>query len=159
MTEYSQRFVTQRLDASCLNAASSGQSSTVNAALTGGDRFQVGIELDVLSDKTLCINRSLQIAQMTRNMMCLCAQHDVILPAIVLCCSVPWMLSNMRVPRLDVWVMPLLTVPGPTGNVVYAVCVYCCTVCLVSSPAAYPEDACVSLGLSFCGLRHDSTIN
>ena len=44
MTEYSQRFVTQRLDASCLNAASSGQSSTVNAALTGGDRFQVGLK-------------------------------------------------------------------------------------------------------------------
>jgi len=48
MTEYSQRFVTQRLDASCLNAASSGQSSTVNAALTGGDRFQVSLVLDVL---------------------------------------------------------------------------------------------------------------
>ena len=41
MAEYGQRFVTHRLDASCLNAASSGQSSTVNAALTGGDPFQV----------------------------------------------------------------------------------------------------------------------
>ena len=41
LTEYSQRFVTHRLDASCLGAASSGQSSTVNAALTGGDPFQV----------------------------------------------------------------------------------------------------------------------
>lgn len=41
LAEYSQRFVTHRLDASCLNAASSGQSSTVDAALTGGDPFQV----------------------------------------------------------------------------------------------------------------------
>lgn len=41
MAEYSQRFVTHRLDASCLNAASSGQSSTVSAALTGDDPFQV----------------------------------------------------------------------------------------------------------------------
>lgn len=48
MTEYSQRFVTHRLDASCLNVASSGQSSTVNAALAGGDQFKVGLALDVL---------------------------------------------------------------------------------------------------------------
>ena len=41
MANYSQRFVTARLDASCLTAASSGQSSTVNDALTGGDLFQV----------------------------------------------------------------------------------------------------------------------
>lgn len=41
MAEYSQRFVTHRLDASCLNVASSGQSSIVNAALTGGNPFQV----------------------------------------------------------------------------------------------------------------------
>lgn len=39
--EYRRRFVTHRLDASCLNAASSGQSSTVDAALTGGNPFQV----------------------------------------------------------------------------------------------------------------------
>ena len=45
MAEYSQRFVTHRLDASCLNAASSGQSSTVNAALTGGDPFQVSLTM------------------------------------------------------------------------------------------------------------------
>ena len=41
MAEYSQRFVTHRLDASCLSAASSGQSSMVDAALTGGNPFQV----------------------------------------------------------------------------------------------------------------------
>ena len=40
VANYSQRFVTARLDASCLTAASSGQSSTVNDALTGGDLFQ-----------------------------------------------------------------------------------------------------------------------
>ena len=39
--EYSRRFVTRRPDASCLNAASSGQSATVNTALTGGNPFQV----------------------------------------------------------------------------------------------------------------------
>ena len=41
MDEYNRRFVTQRPDASCLNAASSGQSATVTAALTGSDPFQV----------------------------------------------------------------------------------------------------------------------
>ena len=41
VNEYSKRFVVQRPDASCLNAASSGQSATVNAALTGGNPFQV----------------------------------------------------------------------------------------------------------------------
>ena len=40
MAEYSQRCVTARLDASCLTATFSGQSSTVNDALTGGDLFQ-----------------------------------------------------------------------------------------------------------------------
>ena len=41
LDEYNRRFVVQRPDASCLNAASSGQSATVNAALTGGKPFQV----------------------------------------------------------------------------------------------------------------------
>jgi len=67
--------------------------------------------------------------------------------------------SYVRVMFFGVWVMPLLTVPGITGNIVYASCFYFCTVCLVSSPAAYSEDACVLLGRSFCGSRHDSTIN
>lgn len=41
MEEYNRRFVVQRPDASCLNAASSGQSATVTAALTGSDPFRV----------------------------------------------------------------------------------------------------------------------
>ena len=41
MAEYRSRFVTARLDASCLNVASSGQSATVNNALTGGNPFEV----------------------------------------------------------------------------------------------------------------------
>ena len=41
MDGYNRRFVTHRPDASCLNAASSGQSATVTAALTGSNPFQV----------------------------------------------------------------------------------------------------------------------
>ena len=53
MNEYSRRFVVQRPDASCLNAASSGQSATVDAALTGGIPFQVLQRCWLLSCPTL----------------------------------------------------------------------------------------------------------
>lgn len=39
--EYSRRFITRSPDASCLSAASSGQSATVTAALIGNNPFQV----------------------------------------------------------------------------------------------------------------------
>ncbi len=49
MAEYDQRFITARLDASCLIAPSSGQSSTVNKAFTGGDLFQASSLHDFLT--------------------------------------------------------------------------------------------------------------
>ena len=62
MAKYSQRFVTARLDASCLTAASSGQSSTVNDALTGGDLFQASslhilLSLTCVEDRVLYTRR------------------------------------------------------------------------------------------------------